>query len=272
MLLDRISSLLGDEKISLFSAIPLSACKMTRGYLLEREGISDGTVIICAVPYLTPRSLGEHNISAYCASRDYHAFFSALWSSICDKLKNEFPNFKFAGFCDHSPIDERDAALRAGLGVLGKNGLLITEKYSSYVFLGELITNAQIPCFSNEPKTCESCIRCVSACPRDSLGCCLSEVTQKKGELSPNEKSAIAHYNTAWGCDICQRVCPYTERAIERRTIFTNIDFFLNDVIPDLSLELLNSLDDKDFSSRAFAWRGRKVIERNLKILESSHS
>ena len=105
-------------------------------------------------------------------------------------------------------------------------------------------------------------------CPMDELGECLSAITQKKGELTKKEKDAIIKYNSAWGCDICQKICPYTENAIKNGTIYTNIDYFLSDIIPDLDSNVLNLLDESTFKSRAFAWRGRTTVERNLKILE----
>ena len=267
-----ISELLISEGVKLFAPVPLGNCKITKKYLLERAGISDGTVIMCAVPYMSFDCTKSHNISAYASVRDYHVFYAQLWERICTKLRQAFPDNIFVGFADHSPVDERDAAAIAGLGVIGENGLLITEEYSSYVFLGELITNSKIPCKAQEIKHCISCGKCKSECPLDKLGQCLSALTQKKGELSPDEAEALIEYNTSWGCDICQVVCPYTQKAISNKTIFTDIEYFLTDVIPDLDLGLLNALDDQSFSSRAFAWRGRDTIRRNLEILEKYHN
>ena len=265
---EELSKELTSSGIDLFAPIPLKSCKLTKKYLLERAGIEDGTVIICAVPYLSTQTAGEHNISAYCAVRDYHSFFSELWKNVCAKLSLLFPESKFAGFADHSPIDERDAALRAGIGIMGENGMIITEKYSSYIFLGELITDIEVNCVPKEPQYCIGCKKCKKACPMTELGNCLSAITQKKGELDEREIAAMKKFNTAWGCDICQRVCPYTEKAIRSGTVFTNIEFFLKDVIPDLNTDILAALNDSDFEKRAFSWRGRKTVERNLEIIK----
>ena len=267
-----ISGVLRAAGLELFAPIALTDCRVTKKYLLERAGIEKGTVYICAVPYLSRETVGEHNISAYAAVRDYHAYFAELWKSVTAELCRLFPENRFVGFADHSPIDERDAALKARLGILGRNGMLITERYSSYVFLGELITDARIDCKASDVEFCEDCGLCKQECPMDQLGECLSWVTQKKGELTETEQEALVRYNTAWGCDVCQRVCPHTRRAIKNGTIYTNIDYFLTDVIPDLDPAILSAMSDAEFSSRAFSWRGRQTVSRNLEILERERS
>ena len=71
-------------------------------------------------------------------------------------------------------------------------------------------------------------------------------------------------YNTAWGCDECQSSCPYN-----REPEKTPVTFFYRDRISELSRELLDSMDKAAFEKRAFAWRGRKTVERNLDILKN---
>lgn len=263
-----ISELFRSEGITLFASLPLSHCNIVKPYLLEKAGITDGSAVICAVPYFSEQLIGEHNISAYCAVKDYHLFFEKLKTKLLTELKNHYPEYKFEFFADHSPIDERNAAASAGLGVIGLNGMLITEKYSSYVFLGELICNAKLPFQLKEIEYCIGCKKCLAECPTRKDGICLSAITQKKGELTDTESELMKKHNTAWGCDICQKTCPYTEKAIKNGTVFTNIDYFLTDIIPDLDCNVLSALSDEEFSFRAFSWRGKATVERNLKILE----
>lgn len=263
-----IKELLLGEGIGLFAPVPLSSCKISKKYLLERAGIESGTVIMMAVPYLSEELACNHNISAYCAVRDYHGFFAELWKRILPRLSEKFPENRFAGFADHSPIDERDAAARAGIGIYGKNGMLITERYSSYVFLGELITDAKIPCEANEIRECEGCMRCRHECPMGEIGQCLSALTQKKGALTEAEEETIKKYGSAWGCDICQEVCPHTVRARKSGTIYTNLSYFREGVISVLDLHTLDSMSDEKFVARAFAWRGRDTVRRNLLLFE----
>jgi epoxyqueuosine reductase QueG len=208
---------------------------------------------------------------------DYHRFFTGLFDDILPRLREKFPENKFAGFTDHSPIDERAAAAAAGLGFIGRHGLLITEPYSSYVFLGEIIADPDTAADEDAAKPtvrnsafCENCNLCVAACPFGLFGGCLSALTQKKGELSEDEKKMIAKYGFSWGCDICQEVCPHTAAARSRGSIYTSIPYFLRALTPRLTRELVLSMSDEEFSRRAYSWRGRETILRNLELIESS--
>ena len=77
------------------------------------------------------------------------------------------------------------------------------------------------------------------------------------------DKNAVK-FNTGWGCDICQSACPYN-----REPVKTPIEFFYRERIDELTRERLDSMDKAEFNRRAFAWRGRKTVERNLDILEN---
>lgn len=264
-----LSDFLKKNAVDCFAPIALSDCRITRRYLLAREGIEEGTAILLAIPYYTAACADPaRNLSAYAVSRDYHGFFRALFDELLPLLRSRFPEFKFAGFADHSPIDEIDAAARAGLGVIGRNHLLITPKYSSYIFLGEIITDAPIPCQTQEIRTCEDCGACTCACPAEDCGGCLSALTQKKGELTLPERETIQKYGSAWGCDLCQEVCPHTKKAIQSGSIFSPIPYFGENSISHLDLKNLNEMSDGEFERRAYAWRGRETICRNLALLE----
>lgn len=256
--------------IELVSPVPLSSCRVIRPDKLIRNGFKgvDGlTAIIIAVPYYV--ECREKNLSAYAIPRDYHHFFEQLFDLLLPILREKYPQYTFAGFADNSPIDEREAAAIAGLGIIGDNMMLITEKYSSYVFLGEIITDAPVPEAKAHPiKRCESCGACRLACPTKMSEKCLSSLTQKKGKLSEDEKSLLASHKSVWGCDVCQEVCPHTKNAIKRGSIFTNVDYFQKELIPRLTVEKLDRMSDEDFSLRAYAWRGRDVIRRNLLLAE----
>ncbi len=258
--------------IELSAPIALSECTVVRPYLLERAGISDGTVILFAVPYYSrAAAAADRNLSAYAVPEDYHAFFAALFRELLPLLQERFPRNRFAGFSDHSPILEVEAAARAGLGVIGKNRLLLTEKYSSYIFLGELITDAILPSKAQAPSFCRDCGACSEICPMQRSGICLSSLTQKKGALTKDEISLLREGGSAWGCDKCQEVCPYTKRALQAGTIFSPIPYFQANTIASWSPAALDDLSDADFSKRAFSWRGRETIRRNLTLLTPDH-
>lgn len=266
----RLAELLTERGIDLFGFLPLGACVIQRKYLLERVGIGDGSIAIFAMPYYTSACDSPKNLSSYAVSKDYHRYFQALSEELLGLLRAEFPEHRFAAFADHSPINEREAAAMAGIGILGKNGLLITKKYSSFVFLGEIITDAFFEADVQEIKHCHACGACEAACPlaRGEISTCLSEITQRKTSLSPCEEEALQKYNTAWGCDLCQEACPYTKRAKKQGTIYTPLAFFEKDTRPMLSREAISQTDDSEFALRAYSWRGREVISRNLALLE----
>ena len=256
--------------VSLSAPISLKDCNILRPYKLEKAGFSSSDelfAVILAVPYLTKQD--ERNLSAYAVCRDYHGYFKELFATLNAKLKVEYPCNRFAFFADDSPIAERDAAARACLGIIGDNGMLITEKYSSYVFLGEIITDLSFECEAKPIRSCEGCGACRRACPMSELGECLSAITQKKGELTAAEANAMKKHGTVWGCDICQETCPHTIRAIKSGTIYTDIEYFKSETLPQLTSEALAEMTDEQFASRAYSWRGRKTIARNLNIFEN---
>ena len=255
------------------AAIPLSLCNITRPYKLEKRGFNDLdslSAVIFTIPYLTRG--GDKNISSYAIPRDYHLFCAELFDSVIPKLKAEFPDNKFVGFADDSPIDEVHAAAMSGLGIIGENSLLITEEHSSYVFIGEIITDLAIESHREyKISHCEGCGKCHTACPKIECGSCLSAITQRKGELSQREKDVIKKYGYAWGCDICSEVCPHTKKAIENGTIYTDIPFFKTNLTPNLTKCIVEEMSDEEFSRRAYSWRKKETILRNLTILEDKN-
>ena len=266
---ENLLNFLQKKNIDCVGALPLSACRVIRPYLLERANISSGTVFMLAIPYFTPACEDENrSISTYAVSRDYHLFFAELFEELLPYLSECYPAAHFAAFADHSPISELHAAVRAGLGVIGKNGLLLTEKYGSYVFLGEIITDMEIPCEVQKIKFCENCGACANACPAivGEKSLCLSALSQKKGTLSEEEKNILLTTNTVWGCDRCQECCPHNQLAKKAGTIYSPIPFFYKDTIPSPSAEDIENMTDEDFAKRAYSWRGREVILRNLRL------
>lgn len=252
--------------------LPLEHCRILRPYLLERAGIGNtGTAVLFAVPYLTPALQTEkRNLSAYAVSPDYHRFFKELFEELLPALSSAFPNARFAAFADHSPIDEVHAAACAGLGVIGQNGLLITPLHSSFVFLGEIITDAVLPAEPHEILTCRACGACQRACPSKNTHPCLSALTQKKGTLTQEEEALLRSLGSVWGCDRCQEACPHTREAIKNGTVYTEIPYFTENTISYLTQEALDNMTPDEFAHRAYAWRGKSVIERNLALFEST--
>ena len=270
---ESMQNLFKDEGIKCLSHLPFSLCRVTRPYLYEKKGLVPQSVLVFLIPYYA----GEpENFSAYAMGKDYHLFARELEERILPKIKALYPEYDFLMFADHSPLDERHAAVLGGLGVFGKNGLVLNEYYGSYHFIGEILTDAPTKAFGRFTlfplASCLNCGACEEACPTEILRGegkeCLSAITQKKGELSEAEKALMKKENTAWGCDACQRVCPYNVRAKEVGSIFSPIPFFNEGLFKRFDSAMLSALDEKAFAQRAFSWRGREVAERNAKILE----
>lgn len=262
----------GEYGIEYAAALPFSSCRVFAEDIITRRGIEISalkTAILFLVPYYVHDG-AQGNISVYARAHDYHIFFEKLYAELAPRLEKEY-GAPFHGFADKSAIAEVHAASCAGLGKMGDSGLIINEKYGSFVFIGELLTSAPPEAFGidanapAEPEYCSHCGACKSACPMsEGLGC-LSMVTQKKGELTEEERGLILKYGSAWGCDICAASCPYTKKAIAAGHE-TPIEFFRNDRIVHLTSAQVEAMDKATFRERAFAWRGKKTILRNLEI------
>ena len=216
----------------------------------------------------TGQDKAKGNLSVYARGADYHHTSQEIASKLILLLKDAFPKDEFFNFADHSPIAEVSAAARSGLGVIGKNRLFIDSVYGSYVFINCIFTSLSAWDSPKEIKNCIDCGKCEKVCPTGSLSSgdvksCLSFITQKKGSLSDEEKSLIRESGCIWGCDLCQSVCPMNATAKN-----TNIKEFLENRIAVLTKEKLLEMSDEEFSKRAFSFRGREVLFRNLELFD----
>ena len=187
-----------------------------------------------------------------------------LYDDLSKKFSEHFINEQFIGFSDHSPINERDAAIKAGLGMIGMNSMLINPKYGSYIFIGSIFTTLELETVFYDAVACIKCGKCVEACPTGALvngfDKCLSFITQKKNKTEEDIRTILNNYSI-WGCDICQDVCPYNKNAED-----SPISFFDENIINHLTTSIVNDMDDDEFEKRAFSWRGRKTILENLSL------
>ncbi len=257
-----IREILKDEKIEYFGILPMNEVKIINEGLYDRsfESFKPKSVIVLLVPYYAGE-FDERNISRYAVARDYHLYFKDLYFRIEARLVNEYPDYSFKGFADHSPIGETYAAAKCGLGVVGDLFQLINEKYGSYTFIGEIFTDAVFDEYDlTEVLFCNHCGACKIACPCESG--CLSDVTQRKGELTEGEKKMILESGCFWGCDICSEACP-----MNASPSVTPIEFFKKDLTPFVTVELIDNMSKEEFINRAYSWRGRKTIIRNLEIM-----
>lgn len=233
---------------------------MARGRLPEDAR----SVITVLFPYKVPMEQG--NLSRYAAVPDYHEIAGHMLSTAVSALEKAFGDYEFVWFIDNSPIPEVYAAARCGLGVIGDNGLLINSRYGSYCFIGSIVTSLVIPATSDgEIKECRHCGRCISSCPSGALRAeggfdrkvCLSDISQRKGQLTPGEMELLRRGSLVWGCDTCQDVCPMNVDAAD-----TYIESFLARASSSVSINDLAHAND-----RAYLYRGRGVVERNIRVL-----
>lgn len=229
------------------------------------------SVLVCLFPYYT----GEHkerNISRYAMVTDYHMIAGEYLNRFCKALQEVFPQNQFEPFTDNSPIREVSAAFHAGLGRRGKNGLILHPKYGSYVFIGEVVTDLVLqPDQPLNPGECIGCRKCQNVCPQGALQSdgsvclerCRSHITQKKGELTDWEIGQIQDGGLVWGCDICNDVCPMNQEA----KVLTPVPEFLESTVAVLDAQIAERL----LKTRAYNYRGKKTILRNIQLLEGAN-
>ncbi|WP_251862112.1 tRNA epoxyqueuosine(34) reductase QueG [Clostridium sp. Marseille-Q2269] len=225
------------------------------------------TIISIAFPYLFNL---DHKcdiyFSKYTQGRDYHIVVNEYLQKICNFIKSK--GYRAEYFVDSNDLPERYIAYLCGIGFIGKNNMLITEKYGSYIFLGEIITDIEMD--EDEPIECKckDCNRCIKVCPTDSLSSknpniCLSYITQKKhieDEWMTKLKGRM------FGCDTCQRICPYNNNVIT-----SDIEEFKPfNYMENLNLEELIYINNKDFKEKykltSCGWRGKSILQRNALI------
>ncbi len=261
--LDKVLyTLLSQQGIDVFSCLDGKNLQIIQPHLMP-DGIN--TAFFWLLPYYT----GKHenrNVSLYAVSRDYHVFAKNLAQHLHSHLKSAFPGEQFFFFCDSSPINEVKAALDCGLGVMGKNRLIINRKYGSYVFVGSMLTSAKIDVsqaardYTGSKRECLNCGLCKESCAflRGENDVCLSSLNQTK-QVTDGQLQLIKQQKIRWGCDVCQEVCPMNEDVS-----VTPIEFFHEDTTEVVTAEYINSLSKEQFRQRAYSWRGKNVILRNI--------
>ena len=219
----------------------------------KRLPVNAKTVIVCLFPYKVKDTPPE-NISRYAAVPDYHKICGEILEKAAQRLREEYKENKFTPFIDNSPLPEVFAAATAGLGVMGDNELLITEKWGSWCFIGEIVTDLALRC-DDRFSRCKACGACAQVCPKGD-GECLSAVSQKKGELTERESRLLKKHEIVWGCDLCAEVC-LLNRGAGLTTILPFREGYRNNYTPG-----------EDITGRAYEWRGDGTVRRNFENLK----
>lgn len=251
-------------------------CPFTAADVEERlQGTTEFTpksAIVCLFPYYVEHN-GPSNLSRYTWGADYHLVINEYLEKLIEKLQKMNTSAQFSIHCDTSPLADRYMAYLAGLGFYGKNNCFISPKWGSYVVIGTILTTLEFEPNTPLEQSCMSCNRCITACLGQCLGhdefkydTCKSYLTQKKGDLTNEEKTIIKKTPLVFGCDVCQEVCPHNQSIPA-----TPIPEFQR-VEPYIDINELEALTNKEFKAkygnRAFSWRGKKILMRNQNIIE----
>ena len=134
------------------------------------------SVVVCAVSYLSPYSRGyaedcRTKIASYALARDYHVTIKTMLGRVAQRLAEYAPEIRFRAFTDSAPVAEKSLAVRAGLGWIGRNTLVVNPRLGSMMHLGELFISEDVDDYDT-PMTgvgCGTCRRCVEACPNGAI-------------------------------------------------------------------------------------------------------
>lgn len=238
------------------------------------------SVILTALNYRTaepqPIEPGQARVSRYAwGDADYHDVIKSRLKQLADWMHDRKPNCRTRAVVDTAPLLERDFARLAGLGWFGKNTMLINKRLGSWFFLGALLVDVELEYDApHDTSHCGTCTRCLEACPTDAFPepyvldarRCISYLTIELRGPTPLElRDGIGEW--LFGCDICQDVCPWNNKApIACESTFepaTNLD-------PANILEIL-ALDEEAFRERFRAtplWRPKRSgMVRNAAIV-----
>lgn len=200
---------------------------------------------------------------------DYHFILRRKMESLAEGIERIAGKFNYKAMVDTGELIDTAVAARSGLGFIGKNGLLISKEYGSWIYLGELITNLEIEPDKPVDYSCGDCTRCIDFCPTKALigdgtlnaPRCLSYQTQAKGIMDEEYREKIK--TVIYGCDICQLVCPYN-RGIDNHF---HIEMESNPELVNPELIPLQDLNNRQFKEKfgilAGSWRGKNPIQRN---------
>ena len=158
-------------------------------------------------------------IAAYAYGNDYHHIVKSKLTLLAEEINKVMPH-RYVVFCDSAPVMERAWAVRAGLGWIGRNGMLVNPKFGTFTFIGTLITTLELEPNTPMENRCGTCKRCIEACPTgtildnktiDARRCLSYQTIEKRGEIDEELKELAG--NTLYGCDRCQLVCPWNRFA-----------------------------------------------------------
>jgi epoxyqueuosine reductase len=234
------------------------------------------SAIVILVPYASerpdaPPGALSHHLARYAQGDDYHD----VLDGILQRIEGVVTPARSWRYVDTGPLSDRALAANAGLGWIGKSGMLIHDEIGSYVFIGTLLTSLENDLApATVADRCGSCTHCLDACPTNAIlpdrtvasERCISYATiEHRGPLPP----ALPLAHNAFGCDICQEVCPWNQAPAPTHPSVAPREAYRNTPVTDLL-----RLAQADFSTlfRKSAVKRAKLagMQRNVEALTAA--
>lgn len=236
------------------------------------------SVISLLFNYFPEQKLNESDIdikiSKYAYNIDYHLVIKEKLNSFWQKIEAEIGKIEGRVFVDSAPVMEKAWAQKAGLGWVGKHSNLLNREMGSFFFIAEIIIDLKLDYDGPMADFCGTCTRCIDACPTDAItpysvdgSKCISYFTIELKDEIPVEMAGKFN-NWAFGCDICQDVCPWNRFSRPHK----EVNFILNE---DLSLLQKNNFEELSIETFNHIFKKSPVKRakfegflRNLKFLQ----
>jgi epoxyqueuosine reductase len=218
-------------------------------------------------------------ISRYAYGNDYHEVIKGKLNLLLQTIKECIPDCNGRVFTDSAPIPEKAWARKAGLGWIGKNTLLISPVYGSFCFVGGIILDARLPEYPAQalPDLCGTCSLCMDACPTQALTAprvldanrCISYQTVERKD-GPDVQLSGKFRNRVFGCDICQEVCPWNNKAKEHTESLFNPSPDLMKLTAAQWDEMDSTLFNELFQTSPLKRTGFGRLRKNIAFLKNS--
>jgi epoxyqueuosine reductase len=215
-------------------------------------------------------------ISKYALGEDYHHVIKTKLRLFMDRLSSDVGEIAGRAFVDSAPVMDKVWAAKSGLGWIGKHTNLITKDQGSYFFIAELILDVELEPDGPIKDYCGTCTRCIDACPTDAIiepyvvdgSKCISYFTiELKNEIIPKDVQG-QFSNWAFGCDICQEVCPWNRFSLKHKeAAFEPSADLLNMTSSDWH-DMTEEVFMRVFQHSPIKRTGYTGLKRNLKFLK----
>jgi epoxyqueuosine reductase len=216
----------------------------------------------------------SYQIAKYAYGQDYHYVIKSKLRALQEFITTQIGQVSGRAFVDSAPVLEKAWAVKSGLGWLGKNSNLITQKAGSFYFIAELIIDLELPQDPIATDHCGSCTACIDACPTQAISPyevdgskCISYFTIELKEAIPTAMSGLFQ-NWAFGCDICQDVCPWNRFSTPHKEPLFSPDTRLLSHSKNEWAEISTDVFDQIFKKSAVKRTQYEGFKRNIAFLK----